>query len=144
MATATKTISFELITPDDILINLEVDKIVAKSASGEIGILPNHADMIAQLDVAALRYWYRGQEEFAAVMGGVLEVKNNKVTIISDFAERGEDIDETVAHKEAEKAQLEYDMLKDKNKQDKDLIIAESKLKREMIRLKTSQLRRNK
>ncbi len=143
-AKGSKTFKFELITPGEVLISFDVDRIVAKSVSGEFGILPKHADMTAQLDFAPIRYWYRGQEEFVAVMGGVLEIKDSKVTVISDYAKRGEDIDEAIAKKEADKAKSELDMLQGKDTNQKELVIAEHKLQRELMLLTTSQMRRNK
>ena len=143
-STETNTFKFELVTPDQVLLTLDADKLVAKSKTGEFGVLPKHADMVCELDTAPLRYWYRGQEEFVAVMGGVLEVTDNKVTVITDYAKRGEDIDEARANQEAERAKTELNMLKSKDTNHRDLLIAEYRLQREMILLQTSKLRRNK
>ncbi len=142
----TKTIYFELISPEKQLIGENVSKIVAVTETGEIGILPKHADMVAKLDSAPLRYKSAdGIESVVAVLGGVIEVKNNRVTVITDFAMMGADIDEAEAEQSAQKARTELEISnKPKTKEDqKQLALMELKLIRELVKLKAARLHRD-
>lgn len=144
MATATKTFEFELITPEGALVKTETNELIALSESGEIGILPNHADLKTKIISAPLRYKNEsGKFEIIAVLGGILEVEKNKVIVLTDFAEKATDIDEAEAHKAAELARAELQTHSDnapKTKEDRNLLIAENKLRRELVRLKAAQL----
>lgn len=136
------TLDFELITPDGILIHEPISKVVAHSESGEIGILANHANLKSKLKSAPLRYVdVQGQQNYIAVLGGIIEVKNNKITILTDFAEKGSDINVAEAHKAADKARAEIQTLSPKaRREDKELLIAETQLQRELLRIQTAQL----
>lgn len=138
----TESIQFDLITQDKVLLSTKVNKLVGVSETGEFGILPKHADMLCKLDIAPLKYWENGKEEIAAVVNGVLEVKDNKVTVITDYAELGADIDEVQANKAAEKAQSELEMLKEVDTHESKLTLAEYRLRREMMRLRVAVLRK--
>lgn len=138
-ALSNDTFHFELITPSEVLLDLDVNQISAHSTAGEIGILPQHTDLITQLESAPVRYWNGKEEKFVAVLGGVLEVKNNKVTIISDFAEKEEDIDEAKAHKEAKIAEAELSKVRKSHPEQREQRLAEARLQKELLKLKTLQ-----
>lgn len=147
MATAEKKIHLKLITPEEVLVDEEVTHITAGTETGEIGILYDHAQMVARLGAAPLVYTLpkeaKRDKEVIAVVGGVIEVKNNEVTVITDFAQKGVDIDEAAAKKDSEKARTEYEMLKPGTNMDqRDLVLAEFRLKREMIKLKAAKLQK--
>ena len=144
MATATKTFQLELITPDGVIYSEQCQNLIANTESGEIGILPNHADLKTALKHAPLRFQTQnGKNEFAAVLGGILEVCDNKVTVISDYAEKGSDIDEVEAEREKEKAETELKILNDKvSTDDVQFNLAEAALRKEMVKLQTIRLRK--
>lgn len=135
-------LNLELITPDGILLEEPVSQVVAVTEIGEVGILPNHADLKSKLKSAPLRYKNQaGKEDYVAVLGGILEVTKNKVTVITDFAEKSSNINETEAHKAAERAKAEIQTQSTKaNRNDRDLLIAETMLQKELLKLQTAQL----
>lgn len=144
MSLSTKSFQFELISPKGIIFSEELVNLVAVSDLGEFSILVNHADITSKLEIAPVRYEKTNGEKGAiAVIEGILEFKDNKATIISNYAEMGADIDETQAKKAEEEAQAELNLLKEKDSSDKDLLLAEYKLKRELTRLKALRLNRN-
>lgn len=137
-----KLLDFELITPDGKLLEEQVETLIAKTQEGEIGILYDHAELRAKLDNTPVRFKLaNGQEDVFAVLGGIIELKNNKITILTNFAERGAEIDEAQANKAAEKAKAEYQTLNTNAlKTDSNLILTEANLQRELLRLKTARL----
>ena len=88
--------------------------------AGELGILPGHVPLITRIKPGAVRIEKAdGGEEFVFVAGGILEVQPNRVTVLSDTAIRGADLDEAKAaeaRKQAEEAlknaKSEIDMAK--------------------------------
>jgi F-type H+-transporting ATPase subunit epsilon len=135
---------FELITPEGVLLNDRVTELVAVTETGEIGILNNHAALKSKLRSAPLRYVREdGTKDLVAVLGGVIEVENNKVLVISEFAQRGKDIDEAEADSKAKKAQAELQLLSPSAKiADRDLMIAEARVQKELLLLQTARLRK--
>lgn len=72
--------------------------------SGELGILPGHVPLITRIKPGAVRIEKAdGGEEFVFVAGGILEVQPRHITVLSDTAIRGKDLDEAKAN-EARKA----------------------------------------
>lgn len=72
--------------------------------AGELGILPGHIPLITRIKPGAVRIEKAdGGEEFVFVAGGILEVQPRHITVLSDTAIRGKDLDEAKAS-EARKA----------------------------------------
>lgn len=84
----------ELVSPERVLYSGEADMVVARTTMGELAFLPGHAPFLGALAVAKVRILLPGGgEEVAAVHGGFVEVRDNKVTILSDVAELASQID---------------------------------------------------
>lgn len=79
----------------------DVDRIVVRTSTGDIGILPNHVPYTAALGVGGLMIIKNGQKRFAAVSGGFLNVSKEQTVILARTCEWSEEIDVNRA-KEAE------------------------------------------
>jgi F-type H+-transporting ATPase subunit epsilon len=99
------TIRCEIVSQDKLLFEGDVDIVVAPSTMGEMGILPNHAPLLATLALGIIRVRSQDREEFFTVAGGVIEVQPDIVTILADVAENVAEID--VARAEAAKQRAE-------------------------------------
>ena len=74
--------------------------------SGELGILPGHTPLITRIKPGSVRIELAdGGQEFVFVAGGILEVQPHCVTVLSDTAIRGKDLDESRAEAAREVAQ---------------------------------------
>jgi F-type H+-transporting ATPase subunit epsilon len=95
-------LTLEIVTPESSVVSEQVDEVQIPGAEGSFGVLPGHTPLLATLQVGEL--WYRtGQEtSFVAVSFGFAEVLPDRVTILAQIAESGEQIDVTRA-KNAEK-----------------------------------------
>jgi len=100
-----KKLNLKIITPQKILLEEEVDAVYSQSVEGEFGILPDHISYMTPLDIGVTEYIKDGQKEFISTIGGILQVKDNTVTILSDMAEFGEQIDLTRAKAAKERAE---------------------------------------
>ncbi|MEX2393268.1 MAG: F0F1 ATP synthase subunit epsilon [Actinomycetota bacterium] len=82
-----------VVDPEKELWSGEADFVVARSADGEIGILPNHAPFLGVLNFARLKVQAGGDTIIFAVHGGFIEVKDNRVSVLARSAEVASDID---------------------------------------------------
>ncbi|MBK7934621.1 MAG: ATP synthase F1 subunit epsilon [Acidobacteria bacterium] len=93
----------EIVTPEKRVFDAEVDSVTVMTATGEAGILPNHAPLISALKPGILTYSSKGASDKLAISGGFVEVNGNNVSVLADTAFAAEDIDvaEAKADKEA-------------------------------------------
>ncbi len=99
------TIRCEIVSQDRMVFEGDVDIVVAPSTMGEMGILPNHAPLIANLDFGVIKVRYQGEEDVFTVAGGIIEVQPNIVTILADVAENVLEIDIARANAARERAE---------------------------------------
>ena len=83
----------------------DADFILCRGADGELGILPNHAPLLAVLRPGELVVRSEGDEERLFVGGGFVEVLPDRVTVLADVAERADDINEHAAEEARGRAQ---------------------------------------
>lgn len=104
-----KTFQVEVINVDYSVFSGQAVMVSTKSQVGELGILPGHMPLLAGLQPGYVKIKLdSGEEELILVTGGFIEVQPEKVTILSDGAERGHNIDE-IHVEAARKAAAEAD-----------------------------------
>jgi F-type H+-transporting ATPase subunit epsilon len=86
-------IPVEIVTPEKVVSHADVDSIVVPAADGELGILPHHAPLLAQLQPGQIKLRIGDATELFSVSGGFVEVKAERVTIFAVTAELAEEID---------------------------------------------------
>ena len=97
----------KIVTPEKLLLDEEVSQVNAPTEQGEIGILPNHANLMAKLEPGELVIKKGNKEDRLAVGDGFLQITDNNLTIMTDLAVNEQDIDEKAveeAKKRAEQA----------------------------------------
>lgn len=94
----------EVVTPERIVFQDTIDALVLPGSQGYLGVLPNHAPMVAALKPGVLKYKAAGGYRRIAVSGGFAEVSDNRITVLADTAERAEEIDVARARAAAERA----------------------------------------
>jgi F-type H+-transporting ATPase subunit epsilon len=100
------TLQVELVSPERILYSGEADIVIARTVGGgEIAFLTGHAPFVGALDIATLTIRSAKGDEVVAVHGGFVEVSNDVVTILSDLAEMGSQIDVERARVASEQAE---------------------------------------
>ena len=117
------------------------DMLYATGSLGEIGIAPGHSPLLTGLMPGPVRVCNEDKEETFFCSGGFIEVQPDVVTVLSDVAERADDLDEAKALKAQEEAEQELANQTD----DVDYARAAAQLAEAAARLKTIQkLRKNK
>lgn len=100
------TMHVELVSPERMLFSGEATLVIARPQGGDAAFLPGHAPFLGLLGIGPVTIrTVEGKDVKAAVHGGFIEVRNNRVTILSDVAELATDIDANRAA--AAKAKLE-------------------------------------
>ena len=97
----------ELVSPERILYSGEAEMVICRTTGGgDIAFLTGHAPFIGALAVWPVRIKTSGSdEEVAAVHGGFVEVRDNRVIILSDVAELASQIDEERARRARDRAE---------------------------------------
>ena len=115
-----------------------VDEVIAPGIQGELTVLPQHAPLLTMIRPGILRLVKGGEETDVAITGGFLEVKDDRVTILADAAERAEEID-TVR---AEEARRRAERALEERGDTVDLVAAAASLQRSLLRLRAAERRR--
>ncbi len=126
---------FEIVTPEKVVLKEEVDEIIAPTADGVIGILPHHINLLTQVIHGEMEVKIKNKWQYLAVTGGFLEVNDNSVTLLADYAIRAEDIN---AEKVLDAQKRAEQILKQKREtvSERDFAFAESDLHRTILELK--------
>ena len=98
-------LNLEIVTPEKMVLSEPVDAVTVPTASGEIGILTNHAPLISSLKSGILSYTKGGTTEKLVISGGFVEVSSNNVSVMADIAEDSTEIDSESARMERESAE---------------------------------------
>ena len=91
------TVHVDVVSAEQLLYSGEAEFVVAPGETGELGIYPRHTPLLTRLKPGAVRMQNGGQEELIYVSGGMLEVQPDGITVLSDTAIRGHDLDENRA-----------------------------------------------
>lgn len=135
------TFNFEIISPEKVVYKEDVDEVILPTTSGQLTILPNHATLMSQATSGEVIVKKSGKEYYMAITGGFLEVSNNNVSILANYAVRSEEIEVAraiEAQKRAEKIMKESDEKVSK----KDFAIAQAEFLRSILELKVASRRR--
>lgn len=131
------TFNFEIITPEKVVYKDEIEEIVLPTPQGQITILPNHVSLLTQVSAGEIIVKKNNKEYYLAITGGFLEVANNNVSILADYAVRSEEIEVTKAleaQRRAEKIMKESSEKVSK----KDFALAEAQFRRSLLELKVA------
>lgn len=103
-----KTIRCDIVSAHGEVFSGEASMVFATGVAGELGISPRHAPLITQLKPGPVRVLQSdGEEVFFFASGGILEVQPHEITVLTDTAMRGEDLDEASARAAKEEAERE-------------------------------------
>lgn len=124
----------EIITPEKTFYDGETEQIIVRTTVGDVGILNGHEPYCAAMPVGQMRVMIDGEFRRAATSGGIIKVSKEKTTVLVQTCEWADEIDvdrannaKTIAEERLKTA-----------KSDKELLLAEAKLKRALNRIDTS------
>jgi len=116
----------------------DVDEVVVPGIEGELTVLPEHAPLLTMVKPGVMLIRKGGEDIDMAITGGFLEVRQDRVTILADAAERADEIDAV----KAEEARRQAERALEERESEVDLAAAAASLQKALMRLKAVERRR--
>ena len=129
------TLHVDIVSAEKEIYSGVAEMVFAPLTTGEVGILPRHAPLLARMKPGEVRVRTATEELSFYVSGGMLEVQPHVVTVLADTALRAKDIDEAAALKAKQRAE---DALKNRQA-DVDYARAQAELAEAVAQLRTIQ-----
>ena len=120
-----------IVSPDGVEFDGMAEELIVRTTTGDIGIMAGHINVVAPLGMGRATVITEGKRRYAACIGGMLSVVNSQVTIVATTFEWAEDIDLERTETALKKAQ---ELLKRKDLSQRDISMAEAKLRRALVR----------
>ncbi len=95
----------KVVTPEQTILEDDVEEVMVTTPDGEIGILPHHANLMSQIITGEMRIKNNGKETVMATGSGLLQMIDNTLSIMTDLAEKAEDIDEKAVEEAKKRAE---------------------------------------
>jgi len=130
-----ETFELEIATPNQLLVREQVSEAQIPAANGYLGILPEHSPLLGLMGTGELTYMVDGRNHALSVSGGFVEVLPDRVRVLTDSAERAEDIDVERAKEALHRAE---DRVKDPREQNVDMARALNAMQKAQSRLKAA------
>lgn len=130
-----KKLHLKITTHEKVVFDADVDEIYAKGTQGEFGILPNHIPFMSSLEIGVTKVIIDGKPQLFTIMGGIFQLKDNQALILTQTAERAEEIDVERAREAQRRAK---ERLEAGAADDSDVKRAEIALARSIARLKVA------
>jgi F-type H+-transporting ATPase subunit epsilon len=135
-------LTVEIVTAERVVrVEEGVDALVVPATEGQLTILPRHASLMTTLDFGELIFRRGSVEEYFAVEGGFMEVRNDHVSVLADAAENVEEIDIDRAERARQRAEARLRDARERQSE-VDLARAQAALQRSLLRLRVVQRRR--
>lgn len=136
---------FELVSLSGSLVNETVYEVILPTIDGEIAVFPDHEPLVSVATTGVIgvrrdKHHSDEQLEYYAISGGVIEIADNRVRVLVDEAEHGEDIIESESRAALERAMK----LRDEATNQVELEKAHQLVDRHAVRLKVADLHRRK
>lgn len=95
----------KIVTPEKLIFDEEVSQVNVSTEEGELGILPNHANLMAKLEPGELVIKKGGKVDSMAIGDGFLQIADNTLTVMTDLATYAVDIDEKAVEEAKKRAE---------------------------------------
>ena len=100
------TIHVDVVSAEESIFSGKARFVALPGEAGELGVYPRHTPLITRVKAGSVRIEMAdGSEEFVFVAGGIIEILPDRVTVLSDTAVRGKDLDEERANLARQAAQ---------------------------------------
>ena len=121
----------KVVTPDGLEYEGQVEELIVRTTSGDMGILAGHINIVASLGMGRATVVIDGKKRYAACIGGMVSVVDGAVTLVPTTFEWSENIDQARAERAMENAKAIIDS---KDSSAADIQMAQARLKRALVR----------
>jgi F-type H+-transporting ATPase subunit epsilon len=80
------TITFDLVSPERLLLSTDADMVTIPGADGYMGVMPGHMSLVSTLRPGMIDVQAAGRSERFFIRGGFAEVSPTKVTVLAEEA----------------------------------------------------------
>ena len=98
------TLRLEIVTPEATVYSQDVEMVTLPAVGGQMGVLPQHIRLMTQMVPGEMIVRKDGHDDFLAVGEGLVEVTNERVSIVTNMAVAVESIDEAAAEEARQRA----------------------------------------
>ena len=131
-------LKLEIVTPAGVVYSEDVEMVTLPSIAGQMGILPRHVPLIAQMVPGEMIVRKEGRETFIAAGEGLIEVTPDRVAILTDLAIPADRIDEAKAEEARQRAETRLQ----EKLSDEELAAVNASLTRSLVQLRVKRRRR--
>ncbi len=125
------TFPLKIVCPDGVKFEGQVRQLTVRTTTGDMGILAGHINCVAPLGMGRATIATEEGTRYAACIGGMVSMVDGKATLVPTTFEWADEIDVPRADRSHNKAQA---ILQDKNASKAELMLAEARLKRALVR----------
>jgi F-type H+-transporting ATPase subunit epsilon len=111
---ADQRVNLEVVTPEQAVLAEEVDEVVLPGEAGQMGVLPGHLPLLSTLSIGEMVVHSDGEKRKFVIEGGLVEVLDDKVSVITKGCQGIEEIDIENARDELKEAEKEIKRLEEK------------------------------
>ena len=130
----------QILTPDGIFFDGMTDNVIVRTTVGDKGILAHHEPYVAAITISKFKVRIDGEFRYGAISSGVIKVSKDKTVILAQSCEWADEIDVDRAVRARQVAEERIGHYEKTNDQ-KNLDIAEFKLKRALNRIDTAKMK---
>ena len=130
------TFSLKIVTPDGLQFDGQVEELIVRTTTGDMGILAGHINCVAPLGMGLATVVTEGEKRYGACIGGMVSVLNGEVKLVPTTFEWSDKIDVPRANASVQRAKQ---VLEDKSSSDADLRLAEARIKRALVRQRVAE-----
>ena len=123
--------SLRIVTPDGMEFEGQVEELIVRTTTGDLGILAGHVNCVAPLGMGMATVLVDGKKRYGACIGGMLSVIDGSVNLVPTTFEWADEIDAKRADASYERAQK---VLGAKDSSDTDIRLAQARLRRALVR----------
>ena len=132
------TLKLEIVTPEAVVYSENVHMVTLPALEGQMGVLPHHVPLLTQMVPGEVIVRKDGRDSFLAVGEGLVEIRGDRVAVVTDMAVPAENIDEAKAEEARQRAAAR---LRDKIS-DEEVASVNASLARSLAQLKVKHHRR--
>ncbi|MBQ3842983.1 MAG: ATP synthase F1 subunit epsilon [Ruminiclostridium sp.] len=130
----------QIITPDGVIFDGMTENVIVRTTVGDKGILAHHEPYVAAITISKFKVKINGEFRYGAISSGVIKVSKDKTVILAQSCEWADEIDVDRAVRAKQVAEERISTYEKSNDQ-KNLDIAEFKLKRALNRIEIAKLK---
>jgi F-type H+-transporting ATPase subunit epsilon len=132
------TLKLEIITPDALVFEGDVEFVELPGAEGDMGIFPQHEALVTELKAGEMKITQKGKVEVLAIGEGFAEITGTSIAVMTDGAVNEKDIDEKAAEVAVKRAE---DLLKSNTLEGEELEATQASLARSLAQIKVKRHR---